>query len=57
MIVTAITQRGLRIEDLKLYTIGGIIDYIVTWNNIMHPNKEEEVRQATPEDIRRFKSR
>lgn len=57
MIVTAITQRGLRIEDLKLYTIGGIIDYIVTWNNIMRPTTEDDVREATAQDISRFKSR
>lgn len=56
MIVTAITQRGLRLDDLKRYTIGGIIDYIVTWNNMMSPDKEETIKEATAEDIRRFKS-
>lgn len=57
MITTAITQRGLRLDDLKIYTIGGIIDYIITWNNIMHPMHEGDIiREATPEDIRRFKN-
>ena len=55
MIVTAVTQRGLRIDDLKLYTIGGIVDYIITWNNIMSPADTEE-REATMSDIRKFKS-
>ena len=55
MIVTAITQRGLRLDDLKLYTIGGIVDYIITWNNIMSP-AESEVKEATVSDIRKFKN-
>ena len=58
MIVTAITTRGLTINDLKLYTIGGIVDYITTWNNIMGSNEQgDNVREATNEDIRAFKSR
>lgn len=57
MIVTAITQRGLRPDDLKLYTIGGIVDYITTWNNIMSAGTQEEtVREATASDIHKFKS-
>ena len=56
MIVTAITQRGLRLDDLKLYTIGGIVDYIITWNNIMSPTETEQVKEATASDIRKFKN-
>ena len=56
MIVTAITQRGLRLNDLKLYTIGGIVDYIITWNNIMSPTETEQVKEATSSDIRKFKN-
>ena len=57
MIVTAVTQRGLRLDDLKQYTIGGIVDYITTWNNIMSPGERTEpVKEATTDDIKRFKS-
>lgn len=57
MIVTAVTQRGLRLDDLKHYTIGGIVDYITTWNNIMSPSERQEpVKEATADDIKRFKS-
>lgn len=57
MIVTAVTQRGLRLEDLKMYTIGGIVDYIITWNNIMAPSESESgAREATADDIRKFKN-
>ena len=55
MIVTAVTQRGLTINDLKMYTIGGVVDYIITWNNIMGSSAPEE-REATTSDIKKFKS-
>lgn len=58
MIVVATSKRGLALEDLKRFTIGGIVDYIITWNNLTIEAEVAGVnpKEATMDDIKRFKS-
>lgn len=44
-------QYGLTAEDLEDMTIGDVMDYIITYNNLY---SEEEIREATQEDFDNF---
>lgn len=48
-------KRGLTLKDFEVMTIGMIMDYIITYNNIHHQDDEEEaIREATQADFDAF---
>jgi len=49
-------ERGLTLKDFQEMTIGMIIDYIITYNNLnlYEKEKEDEVREATQADFDAF---
>lgn len=49
--------RGLTLNDLKELTLGQVVDFCITYNEMNEPKQEEEsekVRQATQSDFDRF---
>lgn len=49
-------ERGLSLNDFENMTVGMILDYIITYNNLnfKEENEEEQVREATQEDFDAF---
>jgi len=49
-------ERGLSLYDFKEMTVGMILDYIITYNNlnIKADDEEDEIREATQEDFDKF---
>lgn len=49
-------ERGLALSDFQEMTVGMIIDYITTYNNLnlSEEEKQDEVRMATQEDFDAF---
>ncbi len=56
MLMVRAIERGLNLHDFENMTIGMIIDYIITYNNlnIKGENEEDEAREATQEDFDKF---
>ena len=50
MIIAGATSRGLTLSDLDRFTVGGLIDYVITWNSINTKQEKETVRKATQGD-------
>ena len=49
-------ERGLTLSDFNEMTVGMIVGYITTYNNlnIKEESEEEQVREATQEDFDKF---
>lgn len=49
-------ERGLSLVDFENMTVGMILDYIITYNNlnIKADDEEDEIREATQEDFDKF---
>lgn len=48
-------ERGLSLSDFEVMTIGMIIDYIITYNNLnINEDEKNEVREATQADFDAF---
>jgi len=48
-------ERGLTLSDFEIMTVGMIVGYITTYNNLnLSDGKEDEVRQATQADFDAF---
>ncbi len=63
MLMVRAIERGLSLNDFESMTVGMVIGYITTYNNIFNANSEEKgndnvtyVRKATQEDWDRFSS-
>ena len=57
--MAAALQRGLSLSDFEDMDIGGIVDYVVTYNNAYftdedNSNTNKSVRKATQEDFDNF---
>ena len=46
--------RGLALADFEVMTVGMIIDYITTYNNLHFDGQEDEAREATQSDFNNF---
>lgn len=46
-------ERGISLSDFNDLTMGMIIDYVITYNNL-YKEKDEEVREATQDDFDNF---
>lgn len=46
-------ERGISLSDFNDLTIGMIIDYVITYNNLYN-EKDDEVREATQDDFDNF---
>lgn len=46
--------RGLSLSDFEKMTIGQIVDYVITYNEIHSEEKEPEERQANQSDFDNF---
>lgn len=49
-------ERGLTLSDFEIMTVGMIVGYITTYNNLnlSDEEKEDEVRMATQGDFDKF---
>ncbi|MFU0834012.1 MAG: Asp-tRNA(Asn)/Glu-tRNA(Gln) amidotransferase GatCAB subunit C [Oscillospiraceae bacterium] len=56
MLLVRAIERGLTLHDFNEMTIGMVLDYIITYNNLnAHgTNEEEQIREATQEDFDKF---
>ena len=66
MIISGALDRGLTLSDFKMMTVGGIIDYIITYNNLHFSSEDSKnlgsskdsnnavIRRATQEDWDQF---
>ena len=56
MLMVRAIERGLSLIDFENMTVGMILDYIITYNNlnIKEESEEEQVREATQEDFDAF---
>ena len=57
--MAAALQRGLSLSDFEDMDIGGIVDYVVTYNNAYftdedNSNTNKSVRKATQKDFDNF---
>ena len=49
--MTGAIARGLSLSDLDNMTVGDVVDYCITYNEIMNPDEEKvKIRQATQKD-------
>lgn len=57
-IILAGVERGLTMADIKLMTIGEVVDFVIAYNNRMKEAEKEEKkdkkRKATQRDIDAF---
>ena len=42
-------ERGLSLSDFDYFTIGGILDYIITYNNLSNEDANEEEYEGSQE--------
>lgn len=56
IIMVRAIERGLTLQDFEELTTGGILDYIITYNNVNSTSEKEEetVREAGQTDFDRF---
>lgn len=55
MLMVRALERGLTLRDFEDLTVGMIIDYIITYNNLnVNEDEEDEVREATQADFDAF---
>lgn len=56
MLIAAALSRGLNLSDLDSMTIGGVIDFVITYNNsqLEQKDKKDNIRMATQEDFNKF---
>lgn len=56
MLIAAALSRGLNLGDLENMTIGGLVDFVITYNNsqLEDKDKKDTVRIATQEDFDKF---
>lgn len=56
MLMVRALERGLTLRDFEDLTVGMIIDYIITYNNlnVNEDEEEDEVREATQADFDAF---
>lgn len=55
MLMVRALERGLTLRDFEDLTVGMIIDYIITYNNLnANEDEEDEVREATQADFDAF---
>jgi len=56
MLMVRALERGLTLRDFEDLTVGMIIDYIITYNNlnVNEDEEEDEVREAAQADFDAF---
>ena len=57
IIMVRALERGLTLKDFEELTTGGILDYIITYNNVNSDPEEEKnnnIREAEQADFDRF---
>ncbi|NWK10403.1 hypothetical protein HXZ52_04175 [Clostridium cadaveris] len=47
-------SRGLTAADFENMTLGMILDYVITYNNMKIESEDENIKSATQEDFDRF---
>lgn len=47
-------ERGLTVADFEILTFGMLIDYIVTYNNVISSTNEEPMQSAAQSDFNAF---
>lgn len=47
-------MRGLSLSDLDEMTLGGLIDFIIEYNNMVEEDDENKENIATQDDFDRF---
>lgn len=52
--MTGAISRGLSLSDFEKMTIGQIVDYVITYNEIHSDKKEQEEREANQSDFDSF---
>lgn len=47
-------ERGLTVQDFETMTIGMIMDYIITYNNLNDEENNDNIAEATQADFDNF---
>lgn len=47
-------RRGLSLSDFEIMTVGMILDYVITDNNLRADDAEDRIREATQDDMSAF---
>lgn len=54
LIMAGALSRGLNLRDFELMSLGQVVDYCITYNEINKPQEEDHVKIATQEDFDLF---